>query len=210
MIKTCNNSVELDTSDSVTLRLRNFALPFFTPQAYTGTFSAAGFCYSYTIWAEASGEGEERRARLTHMELQWRDFQGNACSETLPIVERRSNLGLGYFYTLVCPFSHRPCRKFLVCEDGYLVSRHDFPRFHYSKQYETKNALLSAFGYIWDKDPYRKNGKEYYRGKLTPYGRKLRKCEERQEILSYKYLMHEMEKDKKAYLSEYRREEQHL
>lgn len=186
MIKQRAKSVEIDTSDRVTLLFKK--LDVFSTIVDTethraeGCFSAAGFDYYFTLFFNAP-EGDRQQYTPRFMELRWQDKEGSNHFDVIPIAERKSNLGKGYFYTFVCPRSRKPCRKFLIDGKGYLVSPRYFPRTHYSRQYDTRDKYYYPSSYFSEKEPYKKHGKEYYRGKLTPYGKRVLRHERHVQIM---------------------------
>lgn len=84
-----------------------------------------------------------------------------------------SNLGLNPIPYFVCPYTQRISRK--IFTDGRIfISRcgfnHTYSQRNRSKKWREADKLLSSL-----KEPERKYGKTHYRGKITPYGKKLLK-----------------------------------
>ena len=85
-----------------------------------------------------------------------------------------SNLGLGDCFYFVCPEKGVLCRK-LFFYRGRFVSRQAIPQAVYDCQLEQSNdALCLLFEMMKMMDT--KNRKAYYKGKITPFGRKAEKC----------------------------------
>lgn len=89
------------------------------------------------------------------------------------IAAQPSNLGLGDCYYFVCPEKGVLCRK-LYFYKGMFVSRQAIPKAVYDSQMDKSGGgfkmLLSIL------DVMQPNRKEYYKGRITPYGKKMQKC----------------------------------
>ena len=91
------------------------------------------------------------------------------------IVERRSNLGRGVVRFFMCPTSHALCRK-LYLVNGRFVSRRAVRRAMYLNQSKSRHWRNIADGWSGeDFIPYRRYGKVTYKGKLTPYGKRIQR-----------------------------------
>lgn len=102
---------------------------------------------------------------------------GKVYSYSIPLVEVPSNLGKErgcYFFQ--CPKSSHLCRK-LYLYKGYFVSRKYIPGAVYDCQTRGKerDAFIRLLGTGFLALDF-KNRKEYYRGKLTPWGKKVEKA----------------------------------
>lgn len=108
--------------------------------------------------------------------------EGKVYSYSIPLVEVPSNLGKerGCYY-FRCPKSSHLCRK-LYLYKGYFVSRKFIPGAVYDCQARAKEKddyiRLLGTGFL---SLDFTNRKEYYRGKLTPWGRKVEKAYSRYE-----------------------------
>lgn len=109
-------------------------------------------------------------------------YDGKVYSYSIPLVEVPSNLGKeqGCFF-FKCPKSSHLCRK-LYLYKGYFVSRKYIPGAVYDCQArgKEKDDYLRLFGSGFFSIDFT-NRKEYYRGKLTPWGRKMNKAYNRYE-----------------------------
>lgn len=117
-------------------------------------------------------------------------YNGQPIDATIPLRFHHSNLTPnasgtthGYYY-FVCPVTGRSCRK-LYLVDGYFVSRYAMG-VPYARQNESRCqrsgllAYLSAFHKL-DELTAQRYRRITYRGKLTPYGRKLERLERKRE-----------------------------
>jgi hypothetical protein len=91
-----------------------------------------------------------------------------------------TNLGVGVMYWFVCPVTDRLCRK-LFFVDGLLMSRFAMKKARYPCQYLTAIDKVYHRNEKYQEPPYKRYGKPYYRGKLTPYGKRLIRYDERWE-----------------------------
>lgn len=90
------------------------------------------------------------------------------------IVTRTANIGRGVVRYFVCPKTNNLCRKlYLNC--GVFVSRKAMSGAMYQTQVDSKE--MRFYRQLLSEPSKRKYGKEYYRGKLTPYGKRLRRYE---------------------------------
>ena len=108
------------------------------------------------------------------------DHDGHTNDETVLLRWKQSNLNNGGFYYFICPVSGRSCRKL------YFVGGRFVSRFAFRALYESQTVGPSERGNVWYQfakfceyedllaQPYRK---ETYNGKLTPYGRKVERCD---------------------------------
>lgn len=104
--------------------------------------------------------------------------KGRLCSNIIAVETAETNLGIGVMYWFVCPITWRKCRK-LYLYDGSIVSRFGLPGARYRLQNKTANDRVFARVDEYGEPPFRKYGKPYYRGKLTPYGKRLLRYEQR-------------------------------
>lgn len=108
------------------------------------------------------------------------DHGGKVSDYYTPLRFQPSNLNNGGYYYFCCPVTGRSCRK-LYLVGGRFVSRWAF-RALYEKQTWSKRERADLMAVIRDWAEYerlanQRHRKRYYRGKLTPYGRKLAKYE---------------------------------
>lgn len=116
-------------------------------------------------------------------------YYGEPRDMTIYLRWKNSNLnpesGHGYYY-FVCPRTGNLCRK-LYLVDGWFMSRAAFkPLYPQQRQsHEKRNGSLAYFDSVFrveelQKQPYRR---ETYSGKITPYGRRVRKAIEKRDRL---------------------------
>ena len=107
--------------------------------------------------------------------FKWED-RGEKRSEAVRIASRPSNLINGALcYYFVCPYTGKLCRN-LYTDGRVLISRFGFTH-TYSQRNMSKSSrnLIRAVEAMAETDKEQRYRKEYYRGKLTPYGRRIRK-----------------------------------
>ena len=98
-------------------------------------------------------------------------FKGTGAAVEVKIKEEESNLGRGKVLYFLCPITQRKCRT-LYTDGRVFVSRYAFPH-----RYE-KQTINSSYRYTKGMaDPYRERGKTTYRGKITPYGKRMLRYE---------------------------------
>ena len=103
-------------------------------------------------------------------------YDGRKREQRVYITSLPSNLIEGvncpYF---ICPHTHKYCRK-LYTDGSVLTSRYSFPH-TYSKRNQSHSTrkLFSALDAMEDVDKPHRYRKEIYRGKITPYGYRMRK-----------------------------------
>lgn len=90
------------------------------------------------------------------------------------IVTRTANIGRGVVRYFICPETNSLCRK-LYLHRGVFVSRKAMSGAMYQTQVDSK--AMRFWRQLLNEPKERKYGKEYYRGKLTPYGKRLRRYE---------------------------------
>ena len=115
--------------------------------------------------------------RAKEMVLQLRySVEGQPYSYDIQVEEHSSNLGLeGKYYYFVCPSTSRRCRN-LYLYNGYFVSRFAIPRVMYESQGYRSSLVKSFQTFFGGLDLVKRYGKERYRGRLTPYGKRLQKA----------------------------------
>ena len=108
------------------------------------------------------------------LSLQWED-EGETYRQQIPILREESNLVSGSFvYYFLCPYGYKSKKLFYIgCK---FRSRRSF-RHGYSSQNQSHHQrdINST------PEPYRRYGKQYYRDKLTPYGKRCKRFEEKEE-----------------------------
>lgn len=108
-------------------------------------------------------------------------YDGEPVSETIVLSFQRSNLkgcGRGYYY-FVCPVTGRRCRK-LYLVNGRFVSRSAFRPLYASQVLSKRQRNSSATKRLdllvaFDRCQRQRFRRETYKGKPTPYGRKVGK-----------------------------------
>ena len=99
-------------------------------------------------------------------------YEGEHRKVTVSLCSEPSNLGKGQVWYFLCPYTGRKCRT-LFLNGKVIASRYAFCHV-YSYQNESRiNRLLSSFGK--NDSPERKYGKKTYKGKVTPYGKRVSK-----------------------------------
>lgn len=126
---------------------------------------------SYTIQGEANEDGE-----IESLLFLW-ECDGAQRSQRVWLTSRPSNLkeGASCLYFL-CPSTNRICRK-LYTDGRVLVSRYGFDHTYSERNYSrrrraNKKALALT---LFVEDEANRGKREIYKGKLTRYGRKIRK-----------------------------------
>ncbi len=103
---------------------------------------------------------------------------GSPVDFSTPLRFAPSNLQKGGFYYFVCPVTGRSCRKLYLVGSRF-VSRFAF-RALYEKQTQSSADRGGIYGYLdavskLDAITQQPHRKMYYRGQLTPYGRRVHK-----------------------------------
>lgn len=93
------------------------------------------------------------------------------------IVERAANIGSGVVRFFKCPISGHLCRKLYLYGDMF-VSRRVMRGAMYRSQVNSKLDRVMPKGFAADDFiPYKRYGKMYYRDRLTPYGKRIKRYE---------------------------------
>lgn len=100
-------------------------------------------------------------------------FAGTGAAVTVHLREEESNLGRGKVLYFVCPVTQRKCRT-LYTDGRVFVSRYAFPHRYKVQTLTAADRFITGVA-----NPYRDGGKMYYRGKLTPYGKRVLRYEEK-------------------------------
>lgn len=89
------------------------------------------------------------------------------------ILKRKSNLNIGVIRLFECPITAKPCRM-LYFHDGMFKSRYALNNAMYRCQTMSKNTRQICNRRMKDylRFKVRRYGKPFYRGKITPYGKK--------------------------------------
>lgn len=140
---------------------------------YSAPLTLYGYNYILTLSPEVCA-GEDGTITLT---LIWNDG-GQKYRQRIKILPDESHLIAGtYVYYFLCPFGYKSKKLFYV--GGVFRSRRTF-RHEYKGQNQSRRDR--KIKHLTDKgDPYRDYGKPYYKGKLTPYGKRCERYEERQK-----------------------------
>ena len=89
------------------------------------------------------------------------------------IYEQEANIGKGVVRFFNCPKTHNLCRK-LYFDGNMFVSRKAINGAMYRCQNTSKLQRILPRGWATDEFvPFKRYGKPYYRGKLTPYGKRI-------------------------------------
>ena len=114
-------------------------------------------------------------AEIESFLFKW-EYDGVKREQRVYITARPSNLHKeSACYYFLCPFTSHPCRK-LYTDGKILISRYGF-RHTYSdrKQSKQERELTAVINAMQFTDQDHRHRKEYYRGKITPFGRKMMK-----------------------------------
>ena len=131
-----------------------------------------GIDYTLLFSAEAS---TDERGRI-YLYLDWEDEE-ETYTQKIRILKEESHLIPGsYVYFFLCPHGYKSKKLFYIANEWR--SRRAF-RHRYGKQ--NRSHLQRETDNFSQDEPYKPYGKEYYRGKLTPYGRRCLKYERNQE-----------------------------
>ena len=112
--------------------------------------------------------------------IEWTDEDEETYKRKIQIVAERSNLPSlngSVVYYFVCPRTGHKSR-ILYKVGSYFWSRRAFKAV-YPQQMESRHSRAISYR----EEPYRKHGKEYYRGKLTPYGKRCIRYEVREQSI---------------------------
>lgn len=103
--------------------------------------------------------------------------QTESVEERIRLVRIETNLKKGFQWYAICPTTGKKCRK-LYLYGGRFVSRNAIPENYSTCNRSRKQRLFDkefSILMLADKAKYRK---EYYKGTLTPYGKKCEKARE--------------------------------
>lgn len=119
---------------------------------------------------------EPQKGALT---LRWTE-EGRQHIQTIGIVGKPCNihsLSGAYVYYFVCPLTNTKCRVlYKTIGDGF-CGRKALPKALYPLQMNSHRTRY--INYPPDgQQPYRRNGKTHYRGRLTPYGKRCQRHEQ--------------------------------
>ncbi len=94
---------------------------------------------------------------------------------SVSIIERKANLGKGAVKYFRCPVCHLLCRN-LYLYHGVFVSRRAMRGAMYRNQTRSKRDRMMPDGWASeDFIPIKRYGKTHYRGKITPYGKRVKR-----------------------------------
>ncbi|WP_337942981.1 hypothetical protein [Parabacteroides sp.] len=91
-----------------------------------------------------------------------------------------SNLGNGVVWYFLCPYTGHKCRK-LFLDGNVIASRYAFSHVYSQSNESRSGRFFTGFAL---KSPKRKYGKEFYKGKLTPYGKRMAKHYKKLKLLN--------------------------
>lgn len=131
-----------------------------TAQAVKGTFEAWGLNYEARYLPFQEGG---------LLSLLW-TYEGVEREERIRIERRESNLRKGSsVYYFICPYSGYRGRL-LFTDLKKVLSRRAFRHYYEAQTLSRRDRLFRDMN---AREPYRRNGKEFYRGRPTPYGRRV-------------------------------------
>lgn len=118
---------------------------------------------------------------LITLTMEWMD-EGQLYKQRIPIIQEESNLISGSFvYYFLCPYGYKSRQLF------YIANRWRSRRsFRHSYNNQNQSHLQRTFNH--SPEPYRRYGKEYYRGELTPYGRRCLRFTEKEDRTEVAFL----------------------
>lgn len=127
----------------------------------------------YTIYFKPEVKTSGGSLSLT---LRWED-EGEQHSQTIPIVREESHLISGSFvYFFLCPFGYKAKKLFYI--GSSFRSRRAFSHRYYRQNLSRQRREVSKGS---GDSPYRRYGKEYYKGRITPYGKRCKRFLENEE-----------------------------
>jgi hypothetical protein len=130
----------------------------------SGKIELAGV--TYHIKAEAT-----EYAEIASLLFEWEN-DGRKHRQRILIVYEPSNLGISAVPYFLCPVTYHKCRK-LYTDGNVIVSRFAFSHTYSQRNKSHKWRELDKYLNYLEKEPTKKNGKTEYRGKLTPYGKRI-------------------------------------
>ena len=145
-----------------------------------GYFVPGGVVSGVLTWGEGDNKSSIRatmdNARMV-LSLHYVVNQEKQMSYNVTIIERAANLGKGVVRFFLCPITHKPCRKLYLYGDRF-ISLRAMRGAMYRSQIKSKLDRVMPSGWASDDFiPYKRYGKMYYRGRLTPYGKRIERYE---------------------------------
>lgn len=138
---------------------------------YSGSISG-GSLYPMSVAASAR-IGENNSLTLI---LQWEEM-GEQYRQEIEIIRQPSGLVQGAnLYYFLCPYGYKSFKLFYI--NGEWRSRRSF-KAYYAQQMKSKRDR--ALEYFSQAKPYEIHGKLHYRGKPTPYAKRLQRYDQRQD-----------------------------
>lgn len=134
----------------------------------TGWIYKARFTLQGVAYEVGYGKGWD------YLLFMYTDRRGKRREVKVKFQTEESNLGRGSVRYFLCPYTGHKCRTLYL--DGYAVaSRYAFPHTYSYQNHSRRERLLDNFFMTESgkNDPHRKGGKCMYRGKLTRYGKRL-------------------------------------
>ena len=91
-------------------------------------------------------------------------------------LEKRRLVSGGWAWWFVCPVTNRLCKK-IYCVNGRFMSRFAIDKPRYRMQLKSKtDRLIDRYDFYRGYRPKRPHGKMTYRGKPTPYGKRVERA----------------------------------
>lgn len=141
-----------------------------------GTVTLKGTEYAITAETITNiPEGNFYTFEICSFLFEWESYDGEKWQQRVLIQTLESNLDLPPVRYFLCPYTMRKCRKLYVYGNT-IASRYALP-YTYRKQNRSKywRDFEKILNVMDSEDLVRDYGKETYRGKPTPYGKKLMK-----------------------------------
>lgn len=109
------------------------------------------------------------------------DHEGQTHKVAFKIETRPTNLGIGTRVFAKCPTTGKLCTKFYVTPSGEILTRPSMKGVRYEQQDDSRYWRVVNTLRRYDDDRRRRYGKMYYNGKLTPYGYRVLRSDEKSE-----------------------------
>ena len=184
--------LEISTNPMIIDNLRRFTIADLKRLGY---FVPDGVVSGVLTWGEGDNKSSIRVTMDNNrmvLSLNYVVNREKQMNYNVTVIERAANLGKGVVRFFLCPITHKPCRK-LYLYDGAFISRRALSGAMYSSQTKSKWERAVHNGCLReDYVPYKRYGKPYYRGKITPYGKRIQRHQnivDRAEAMLFDWLL---------------------
>lgn len=146
-----------------------------------GFFSRAGAMHKVVRWENGSSIDVTVDDAKRLMTLSYTCEGGKEIKYNIVIVTRPANIGKGVIRYFICPVAKTLCRKLRMLGEVFMsVRAMQMYGAMYLRQTQDKMVRLVPMGYNpGENTPYKHRGKTHYRGKTTPYGKRIERFEQR-------------------------------